>query len=227
MNAYKKSWLVVCALLAVLGASVAFVRSPLSLAVLFMLCGALGVLLTLGFVVEHGERASRGRIRPALGGGLVGGGAAASFIGFASLLGPGVLLLAVAISASSPYAVRTYRRHLGVASWSACWATLAGLCVYPLPRDTSRPRMALSALTDDQLCRRWRASYVALMRPSAGQMEEIVIERQNYLDEFERRNRSEFAAWLASGPMASASPMPYQVDVAPVDWDDLIREEGQ
>ena len=39
-------------------------------------------------------------------------------------------------------------------------------------------------------------------------MTETVVERQRYLDEFERRNRSGFAVWLASGPLASANPMP-------------------
>jgi hypothetical protein len=56
-------------------------------------------------------------------------------------------------------------------------------------------------------------------------MSTTVLERENYLDEFERRNRSGFAAWLASGPLASASPLPYLVGVPTINWDDLTREQ--
>ena len=85
--------------------------------------------------------------------------------------------------------------------------------------------MDLSTLTDEQLCRLWRASYLALLNPSAGPMTTTVVERQRYLDEFERRNRSGFATWLASGPQVSASPMPYLVGVPTINWDDLTREQ--
>jgi len=80
-------------------------------------------------------------------------------------------------------------------------------------------------LTDEQLCQLWRASYVALLHSSSDRMSTTVLERENYLDEFERRNRSGFAAWLASGPLASASPLPYLVGVPTINWDDLTREQ--
>ena len=53
----------------------------------------------------------------------------------------------------------------------------------------------------------------------------VTFLRERYLDEFERRNRSGFATWLASGPLASASPLPYLVGVPTINWDDLTREQ--
>jgi len=86
--------------------------------------------------------------------------------------------------------------------------------------------MDLSTVTDEQLCYRWRVSYLALLDSSPGQMKETVVERERYLDEFERRDRARFTAWLASGPLASASPMPYALGGRPINWDDLTREQG-
>ena len=225
MKTYRKLWLVLCVPLATVGASVAVVKSPVAVTFLFICFGALGMLLTLGFVAEYWERSSGGRMRLLACGAAVGGGAACSFIGFASLLGPGVFVLAVLVLASSPFAVRAYGRWLGVAQRSRCVETLARACAYAHPHYVSRPQMDLSTLTDEQLCYRWRVSYLTLLHSSAGQMTETVVERQRYLDEFERRNRSGFAVWLASGPLASANPMPYLVGVPAINWDDLTREQ--
>jgi hypothetical protein len=225
MKIYMRLWLVACVPLAAVGASVAFVISPVAVTLLFIYFGVVGMLMTLGFVAEYWERSSDGRMRLLAGGAVVGGGAACSFIGFASLLGAGVFLLAVLVLASSPYAVRTSRRWLGVVQRSRCMERLAHACAYAHPHYVARPPMDLSTLTDEQLCYRWRVSYLALLHSSAGQMKETVVERQNYLDEFERRNPSGFDAWLASGPLASASPMPYLVDVPAINWDDLTREQ--
>jgi hypothetical protein len=225
MKVYRRLWLVVCVPLSAVGASIAFAKSPVAVTFLFIYFGALGMLMTLGFVAEYWELDSGGRMRLLAGGAVVGGSAACSFIGFASLLGPGVFLLAVLVLATSPYAVRTYRRWLGVAQQTKCLETLARACAYAHPHYVSRPEIDLSTLTDEQLCYRWRVSYLALLHSSAGQMKETVVERERYLDEFERRNRSGFAAWLASGPLASANPMPYLVGVPTINWDDLTREQ--
>jgi hypothetical protein len=225
MTVYRKLWLVVCAPLAAVGTTVAFEISPIAMTSLFIYFGALGMLLTLNFEAAYWERSSGGQMRLLGRGAMAGGSAACSFIGFASLTGPAAFLLAVLVLASSPYAVRTYRRWLDVVQRSRSWETLTHADANAHPHYVSRTQMNLNRLTDQQLCQLWRASYLALLHPSAGQMAQIALDRQHYLDEFERRNRSGFAAWPASGPLASASPMPYLVGAPTINWDDLTREQ--
>jgi hypothetical protein len=226
MKLYGKVWRVANVSLAAVGTSIAFAESFAAFTALFVYFGALGMLLTLGFVAEYWERSSGGRRRLLAGGAMVGAGAACSFIGFASLLGPGVLPLTFLVLASSPYALRTCHRWLRVVQRSKCAEAFAHACAYVHPHYVSRRQRDVSTLTDEQLCQRWRASYLALMQASPREVSVIAVERQRYLDEFERRNRSGFTAWLGSGPLASASPMPYLVGVPTINWDDLIREQG-
>jgi hypothetical protein len=225
MRLYTRLWQGLCVLLAAVGASVAFVQSPVAMTFVFIYFGIFGMLLTPGFVGEYWELSRGGRMRLLAGGAVVGGSAACSFVGFASLLGLGVFLLTVEVVATSPYAVVTLRRGLGAARRSRCWEAFAHACAFAHPHYVSRPQNDLSTLTDQQLCQLWRASYLALLHAPARQMSAIAEQRQRYLDEFERRNRTGFAAWLGSGPLASASPMPYRVGVPTVDWDDLTREQ--
>ncbi len=223
MRLYTRLWLFVCVPLAAVGASLAFVKFPVAVTFLFIYFGALGMLLTLGFVAEYWECSSHGRMRLLACGAVVGGSVACSFIGLASVLGPRVFLLGVLVLAGSPYAMRRYRRWLGVARQTGCLRSLARAGARARPHYASRPQPDLSTLTDEQLCQLWRASYLALLNPSASPVSTTVVERQRYLDEFERRNRSGFAIWLASGPRASASPLPYLVGVPTINWDDLTR----
>jgi hypothetical protein len=190
---------------------------------LFIYFGAVGMLLTLGLVAEYWECSSPGRLRLLVGGAVVGGSVGCSVIGFASLLGLGVFVLAVSVLASSPYLMRRYRRWLRVARPSACLQRLARAGARLRPHYAYPPRPDLSTLTDEQLCQLWRASYLALLNPSARLVSTTVVERQWYLDELERRNRSGFAIWLASGPLASSSPLPYLIGVPTINWDDLTR----
>jgi len=93
-----------------------------------------------------------------------------------------------------------------------------------------QPRQ-MCELTDEQLCSEWRASYVAMQGPvSLRQLARMVVQRQRYLDELERRNPDGFSAWLASGAWASSTPLPYLSETrrnAPtIDWNELIREQG-
>jgi hypothetical protein len=101
--------------------------------------------------------------------------------------------------------------------------------------DYANPESAhpqLRDLTDEQLCKRWRASYRASQRQQSSAVKLIaaVAERQMYLDELERRNSGGFAAWLAAGPQAAEDPLPYlngdRVDAPAVDWDELTRGQG-
>lgn len=66
------------------------------------------------------------------------------------------------------------------------------------------------AMDDATLCFAWRTSYVALQKPwSLALRLRIVQRRQEFLDEFERRNSGGFSAWLASGARAAGDPSRY------------------
>lgn len=86
-------------------------------------------------------------------------------------------------------------------------------------------------LTDVQLGEGWRATTRTLRRsPSPAEKMAAVEEREWYLEEFARRNRSGFEAWLASGARASDDLMPYlcehRLEHAAIDWDELTGGRG-
>jgi hypothetical protein len=73
------------------------------------------------------------------------------------------------------------------------------------------------ALTDEELCRQWRRSYV-LLRYAVTDEEalQVVAMRQAYLDELEARRPDALQAWLASGARAAGGPDRYlRVDPLP------------
>jgi hypothetical protein len=76
----------------------------------------------------------------------------------------------------------------------------------PLPKD-------LSMLDDAALCLAWRRSFLMLeAAPNGPDRIALVVQRQLYLDELQRRCPSGVAAWLASGARASSNPMPFLGD---------------
>jgi hypothetical protein len=232
MTAYRTLWLRICVPIGVIGAAVGFAVAPEAVALVFVVCGGVGSLLTMCVVSEYWQRPARCRLRLLAVGALVAGTSVGAFVGYASLLGPGVLLIAAAVLGGSPYVVKTSRRWLK----SVRTPTAAGLdamarafAYASLETVPFRPP-ELRDLTDEQLCRRWRASCKASQRrPSAVQLIAIVAERQIYLAELERRNARGFAAWLASEPQRE-DPLPYltgDADPVPtVDWDELTRGTG-
>jgi hypothetical protein len=74
--------------------------------------GAIGMLLTMCLVSGYRELDAGGRLRHLAGDALVAGTGVGAFVGFASLLGPGVLLLGVVVLAGSPHAVKVCGRWL-------------------------------------------------------------------------------------------------------------------
>jgi hypothetical protein len=112
MKAYRTLWLSTCGLVGAFGTAVAVEASPVALSVLIVAYGVIGSLLTFCLVGEFWELGTGGRLRLLARGALVAGTSAGAFIGYATLLGPGVLLLAAATLASSPYAVTTSHRWL-------------------------------------------------------------------------------------------------------------------
>jgi hypothetical protein len=68
---------------------------------------------------------------------------------------------------------------------------------------------AVRALSDEELCTSWRASYAIMQAAPVADWVELVTLRQAYLDELERRNPRGMRAWLESGARAAGNPARY------------------
>jgi hypothetical protein len=232
MKAYRVVWLIVCAAFGVVGVSVAFYAAPYHLVALSVECGvAAGIWCLL--VVPYGERSRRSRARFVLLASLAGGAAGGAFVGHAVVLGPGVIVLVIALVGMSPVVLKMTARVLR-AAWASsgghfelAGSALAytGLGFVPIPRGDD-----LSLLTDDQLCEAWRSSTTALRGGSTHRVKRIVEQRHRYLDEFERRNPKGLKVWLASTDTAGCDPGVYLIerwiDLPAADWDELTRGQG-
>lgn len=63
------------------------------------------------------------------------------------------------------------------------------------------------SMTDDELCRAWRASYTAMHQVcSAAELARLVELRSEYLDEFERRDGAGFGRWMSGLPRSDGDP---------------------
>lgn len=234
MAAYRVLWLIICVPLGVIGAAVAVLHSPAAAAFCFIVFGAVGSLLRMSLVGDRWAASGRGRLRILAGDALMAGTGAAAVIGYASLMGPTMVLLMGAVLGGSPSGVKVCGRWLRSVhtATTAPLNAVARVFAYATPDLDKVGRPELRHLTDEQLCKLWRASYQASQRLNVSASTPIaaVVERQMYLDELERRNAGGFAAWLAAGPEAAENPLPYvsgnRVDVSAVDWDELTRGQG-
>jgi hypothetical protein len=65
-------------------------------------------------------------------------------------------------------------------------------------------------MSDRELCREWRHSFVTLQSARSPQDRlRVVAQRQVYLDEMERRSPTALQAWLDSGARAAGGPDRY------------------
>jgi hypothetical protein len=211
--------------LIVVGVSAVVVLAPPALAPWVVLFAAAGAILSLFVASWFGQLPLRRRPRFAVGSALIGAATTCAIGGFAALWGAPVLLLMLIAVVTSPGLVGGYVRWLNspasppaiqIDSWSR------------VPAAQPDASSELCDLTNMQLCRAWRASHGALKSPSSvTQLMTAVTERQQYLDEFERRNASGFAAWLSSDVQSLGNPLPYlmrsRLGPSTIDWDDLTR----
>jgi hypothetical protein len=232
MRMYRTGWLVAGIALLLVGIGAATHGSPRASLIAFVVAAMACSFVSLCVVGRRGS--SRPRhvcVRLVATCTLIGGGIAVALVGFAALLGQRVGLLAFVVLVSSPFAVRGYGRWLrSIPTPSAAQLDAfarvfadAGVGFVGLPPEPD-PR----ELTDEDLCRRWRASCLDLRRqPSAAKVLRSVEQRQIYLDEFERRYPGGVAAWLASGAGTLDYLTPYamrgRADHAMLNWDELTR----
>ncbi len=232
MKVYQRLWVGVSGPLTIVGLIVGFIFAPFPVAVLFVMFGAFSADMTLClWQSDDADRPPRARSHVIARNAMVVGTAVGAFVGYSILLGRWSLLLLILVLASSPCAVSAYGRwlHSVPAPSSAQLDIIARALSYASPEYlTFQPSLGVAALTDEELCEGWHASYTALQhQASAAQMATTVAERQAYLDELERRHPRGFASWLASGARAPGNPLPYltrvRADQPSIDWDNLTR----
>jgi hypothetical protein len=81
---------------------------------------------------------------------------------------------------------------------------------HPEPVDAVLTHDRVRAMTDAELCRAWRRSFVALEGARGTQVRARVVEaRQLLLDEVEARHPAGLRAWLDSGARAAGGPDRY------------------
>jgi uncharacterized membrane protein YhaH (DUF805 family) len=215
-NRYRDGWMLVTAVTASVGVWAALWTWPV-VAVLgaFVFTAAVSGSVAEAALRESGRRRMR---RVGAVGGLAGA-AAVSAMGLIALLGsPGLLLLGV-LATTCPHlwmAVRRWRasrapgpargRHMpkeAPETGARTVPTVLGNGSESPLEVPSEPRL----LDDYALCSAWRRSYIVLERPHSPETQlRVVQQRQQYLDELERRNPTGLAAWLASGARAAGDP---------------------
>jgi hypothetical protein len=210
MKVYRAMWWTAVAGILLLGLGVGLRLPPPALLAVFLGSGGLCAVAILCLACRHGSHTASRRMRIVATSAVLGGATAVSLVGFWDLLGAGVLALVLFFSLCSPAALRACRRG---------WRSV---------HRSSAARLETLALTDEQLSGGWQTSSRALRRrTSPAQKVAVVEERQTYLEEFERRNPSGFAAWLTSGSGVSDDLMPYLgkagVEHATINWDELTR----
>ncbi len=247
MRAYRVFWSLFCGVLGALGTIMAFTWSLASVIMLLILAALTGAVVAMVALADPDgpTRPPRDRRWIVARSTVLTANGTVSFIGLGTLLGAptAVLLLAITVG-GSPYAIRYCHRWLSehghltsptrrpgqrdLADRSP--ESMAASIVWTEPDQESRPHVAPDALSDEALCRAWRASFSALQRASSPtQRLRIVDERRAYLDEIERRTAHGMAAWLASGPRAAGDPSRFVLGDsaagrAPIDWDDLLHD---
>jgi hypothetical protein len=224
VSRYRNAWTTTTAVAMTVGVWASCMYWPLSGVLAAFLCSALaGSFLTAAALVER----CTNPLPRVIAYGALTGLAVLGAAGVIVLLGPVAVLMVAVLAATSPLALRWIRSAFRIL---ATGSTTTPRPQHGPPPDDAVPVAAVPAqrisdhwaadevvspadeeepatLTDAELCRVWRASYVGLQHThSPAARMRLVQRRQACLDEFERRNPAGFATWLASGARAASDP---------------------
>jgi hypothetical protein len=164
----------------------------------------------VGLLVVHLLRAT-GHGQVGYGSGLLAGALATCWMGLVMSLGlVGMMWVCALLATTAP--ARTLferRRRVRVASRAPTASTSSREAeqVVDRMRHTGHD---LADLDLDVLCARWQSSYFLLLDAGASPCTAAVVRyRQSILDEIDHRDHRGLSRWLASGPRAPGSPLPY------------------
>ncbi|MEV0291454.1 hypothetical protein AB0H36_45640 [Kribbella sp. NPDC050820] len=251
-SVYRVVWLLVCGLLGVIGGMAASTLSLGTIITVFVMAAITGGVVSWLVLIPEGDnpRLPPGGRRVVATSTVLSGAGCLALVGVGMLLGAAMaVLLLVFVIGGSPHVVRIGLRRFGRHGHVFTSPRAAGPRGYdgtypdsvpepsaptePDPEQVAAARPAPADLSDEELSLAWRASFPALQRAtSPAQRLRIVAERQEYLDELERRSPRGLAAWLASGARAAGDPRPYLqgesgAGRSPIDWDGLIHGSGK
>lgn len=208
MRWYRWTWWAVVGALATPTFPIAMLVVPLSgLLSLLVLCGC--VAASVSMAAAPTDMAMGDRIAQAGSRGVLAAAGAAVALGLVTVLGGAGLLIALLLTASSPFFTR--RMYLRRA-W--LWLTTeAKLALDDEPLAPVRRPVPVTDLTTPELVRAWRMSYNSLFSAeSTAALSAVVAQRQEYLEELERRDPAGLRRWLASGARAAGDPTRYLRD---------------
>jgi hypothetical protein len=219
-----------CAALGAAGLLVGLAISPGVVAVVALVGAIGGAAGAFALWSLTRPKPSRRRASFVLRGAALTGLAPPAAVGLAVAMGANFWGWALLMWLSSPPLLGKYSRWLGSASQPKAvqlWAALSVAVWVPAyyvrgpPVDTAGE---LQRLTDEALCQRWWSS---CLRMSVHPPSDAVQERQELLEEMERRNPSGYWAWITSDAPRPATLMRHLSSASasrdPVDWDTLLR----
>lgn len=243
MRFYRVGWQVACLVVCLVGTGAALLLSAHAVVALFLSFTLLGAVGSLAWRAQTRLLGSAGDARFAIRAGVLGGAVACAFFGWVAIVGAAAMLLGLGLLVASPWVVGTYLRWLGTPTGDdgttgfdrlarAMAHSAPAYLPLPLPPDPPSPEPRSDGATDEELCRRWQASFVGVRHhDSPPLIHTLVADRQRCLDELQRRDPGAFAAWLASAPGPADSPLPYlrgrRSTEHDIDWDALIREQDR
>ena len=202
-----RTWLRVWTGVAALAAGFAPLVLPVSAVVFLALMGLAAGASTAAGLLPHEAVASREGHRRRWGAVLQGGLRAAAWVVGAMTVACFnaylALLVLMAVALSSPWVLHHVRRRPAESNLRS------DLALEPRRERSLFEGAAATVgrLDIDGLCWAWRRSYLALGDVRAPQARlGLVILRQLYLDEMERRDPKGFQAWLDSGAQAAGAP---------------------
>ncbi|MFD8495554.1 hypothetical protein [Amycolatopsis sp. NPDC059657] len=78
------------------------------------------------------------------------------------------------------------------------------------PREPPAVPRLMTGVSTEELCVAWRRSYFQLQQAADDTVRrQVILDRQGYLDELDRRDRDGFLRWLDSGARAAGDPSRY------------------
>jgi len=227
MSSYDRSWTVAAATLLLIGLWGAY--RGFDLAVLLAMAVTVSVLAVMWALpfVPHDQPLTRPLVRA----GVVGAVVTWVLMGMAHLAGYVGVVAVLSLIALSPVLRSRYRPLLaqlrgrrprpGRQQGSSLTGPVADAVppLRPVPPVAAPEEPLVEApfevpqlpdatmMSDLELCRAWRESFVLLGRAATAQARfRLALARASYLDELERRGGDAFRAWLDSGARAAGDP---------------------
>ncbi|MHA7276349.1 hypothetical protein ACX80O_07455 [Arthrobacter sp. Hz1] len=211
METYRKAWTAIWGSVLTIGVVIGLLILPLAGLIWAGIVAVAAALVGVASLRSRQPGEKQNLLRPvAIRTGLI----TAVMVGAAGLmafLGSMVLVLALFAAATYPQLICFYHRRLGTVHRPLVSRATTALppdqITAPLGPELDRYSQPVHQLSDADLCRTWRCTYLVVIRAStAHELNRFGVLRGDCLDELQRRDPAAFAAWIKSGARASSDP---------------------